>query len=91
MLITIRMLTAEARAEKLCSAPGFSRGHANSVFTLIGVSVIFFASSVAAADASCAPGLFAATAITVSAFSAIQFARVAIKQFAAARLRAAGK
>ena len=85
LVATVFALSREGLGGQLTKAPGFSRLHATLVFTLLGLSIVLLVCTVLAAEAPCAPGLFVAAAITLFAFSCIQFARAAIKQFAAAR------
>jgi hypothetical protein len=85
LLSCIVSIGAEGKREKVFGAPSYSRTHATVVFTLLGIDVVLLAWTVVAAGQEYAPALFTAAMITTFTFSFLQFARAAIKQFAAAR------
>jgi hypothetical protein len=87
MLSFFIAISAEAKREDIFSAAGFSRAHASVIYALSGGSVVLLTLSAATAGEPLAPGFFASAMIAMFTLSAIQFARAAIVQFAAARSR----
>ena len=81
-------LQAEAKRERLSEAPGYSHAHASVIYGLAATGLVFLGLTVIAAAQPIAPTLYSGGMVAMFALSAIQFARAAIKQFAASMARA---
>ena len=85
LLIEWFVLDRQIRREAIFQAPGYNRAHAAVIYGLCGVSVLLLVATVARAGDPIAPVLFTVAMIAMFTVSATQFARAAIKQFAASR------
>ena len=83
VLVLLVTLHGEAARERLAEAPGYSRAHAGVIYGLGLVALVFLLLTVVVAARPVAANLYSVGMVALFAVSAIQFARAAIKQFAA--------